>query len=322
MKKPADSRKHLLIVNDFHSETLAKLDSLYQTHHLHRVAKPEQADFLHALDGKCRAAVSASWVCDPAVYDIPSLQFIACFGVGVDGIDFQRTAEAGIRVSNTPGVLDDAVADLGLALLLGLARDIANADRFVRDGSWLKGPYPFGTSLAGKTLGILGLGRIGEAVARRALPFGLHIAYYNRHPKPVPYTYHDTPTALATASDILLCVLPGGKATQNIVDREVLKALGPKGYFINIGRGTSVNEPHLIEALQNGQIAAAGLDVYEREPDIPESLKSLNNVLLLPHIGSATPETRGAMGNLVIDNLAAFFANHPLPTEVPSVPCR
>lgn len=312
----ASKKHHLLIVNDFDPQTVAELDALYHTHHLHKVAENDKAAFLQQLDGPCRAAASASWACDPAVYSLPSLQVISCFGVGVDGIDFARTTQAGIRVSNTPGVLDDAVADVAMGLILAVTRDLVNANKFLRDGLWLNGQFPFRVSLASKTLGILGLGRIGEAVAKRALPFGLHIAYHNRRPKSVPYAYCDSPVALATASDILLCVLPGGEATQNIVDSTVLNALGPQGYFINVGRGTSVNEPDLITALQDGTIAGAGLDVYKNEPKIPSALKSLPNTVLLPHIGSATPQARQAMGDLVLDNLAAFFDNKPLLTEV------
>ena len=310
----------MLIVNDFHPETVGVLDERYQTHHLYKVSEGERAGYVRDLDGRCRAAASASWVCDSVIYSLGSLEFISCFGVGVDAIDFERTARAGIRVSNTPDVLNDAVADLAMALILGVARDVVNADRFVREGGWDAAPFPLGVSLAGKTLGILGLGRIGEAIVKRALPFGLRIAYHNRNPKPVPYTYHATATSLAAASDILLCMLPGTEATRDAVNREVLEQLGPNGFFINVGRGASVDEQALIKALETGQIAGAGLDVYKNEPNIPEPLKRLNNVTLLPHTGSATIESRRAMGKLVIDNLAAFFNNQPLLTEVPTTP--
>lgn len=166
------------------------------------------------------------------------------------------------------------------------------------------------------TLGIVGLGRIGEEIAQRAIPFNMKIAYHNRREKNLPYTYYPTLTALAKESDVLICALPGGEKTKKTINKDILQALGSTGVFINIGRGSSVDETALVEALRNNTIAAAGLDVYENEPNIPEALISMNNVVLFPHIGSSTVETRRAMGNLVLDNLAAFFANKPLLTEV------
>ncbi|MDT8429547.1 MAG: 2-hydroxyacid dehydrogenase, partial [Pseudomonadales bacterium] len=249
---------------------------------------------------------TASWMTNPLIYTLPKLEIIACFGVGTDGIDFTITRERGIAVTNTPDVLNDAVADIAIALILATQRKLIQADRFVRAGQWLQEPFPFGSSLAGKTLGIIGLGSIGEEIVRRALPFKLKIAYHNRHPKPLPYTYCNTIEELAEISDILLCMLPGGRATEKLVNQQVFEKLGPQGTFINVGRGTSVDEAALVQALQDGSIAGAGLDVYSREPNVPQALLSMNNVVLLPHIGSATVETRKAMGQLVIDNLAAW----------------
>ena len=307
----------LLIVNNFHSPTVVELDARYETHHLWRQSAAGKRELIAQLEGRCEAAASASWVCDEIVYELSSLRVLSCFGVGVDGVDFGRTRAGGIAVTNTPDVLNDAVADLAMALILATTRNIVNADRFVRAGKWLEGPFPFGAGLAGRTLGVLGLGRIGDAIVRRAEPFGLRFAYHNRRRKDdVSFPFFDTARELALHSDILLNVLPGGPETQGLVDLEVLDALGPAGIFINVGRGSSVNESALVQALRLGLIAGAGLDVYAAEPRAPEELMTMDNVVLLPHIGSATVETRAAMGKLVVDNLDAWFQTGKLLTEV------
>lgn len=310
------SKPQLVVVNNFHPETVARLDALYDTTHLWEVPDAEKAAVLVALDGKCEVAASASWFCDDQIYTLPSLKLLACFGVGVDAIDFDTTGRNGIAVTNTPDVLNDAVADLALALILATARNLVSADRFVRAGQWPEGPFPFGQSLAGKTLGIIGLGRIGEAIVQRALPFKLNIAYHNRSPKAVPYTYYASIHELAASSDFLLNMLPGGEATAKLIDAAVFEQLGSEGIFLNVGRGTSVDETALIEALQTGRIAGAGLDVYANEPQVPAALREMENVVLMPHIGSATVQTRRAMGQLVLDNLAAWLAGKPLLTKV------
>ena len=310
------AQDHVIIVNPFHPETLERLDSAYQTHHLWKLERPEQEQLLKSLEGQCRVAASASWNCDPVVYRLKSLKLIAAFGVGVDGIDFETTRNLKIRVSNTPGVLDDGVADLAMALILATMRDLIRADSFSRDNQWKDGPFPFGTSMTGKTLGIAGLGRIGSAIASRAEPFKVNIAYHNRKPKQVPYTFCQSLEDLAEISDILVSVLPGGAETDNLINANVLKKLGPSGVFINVGRGNSVDDEALIEALRSGAVRAAGLDVYKSEPQIPDAYQTLENVILLPHIGSATVETRRAMGNLVFDNIRAFLEHDTLVSEV------
>jgi lactate dehydrogenase-like 2-hydroxyacid dehydrogenase len=229
--------------------------------------------------------------------------------------------ERGIAVTHTPSVLNDDVADLALGLMLAVARRIPQADRFVRDGRWPAGPMPLARKVSGSRLGIVGLGRIGQAIARRAEAFGMRIAYTARSEKPgLAYPYFPTPQALAAQVDFLIVITPGGAATRKLIDAQVLKALGPQGYLINVARGSVVDEQALIEALQDGGIAGAALDVFENEPDVPQALRSLDNVVLTPHTASATAQTRQAMANLVLDNLRAHFAGQPLPTPVPE--CR
>jgi lactate dehydrogenase-like 2-hydroxyacid dehydrogenase len=310
-------KNHLLLVNDFHKVTIDKLDSLYETHKLWQLDQQSKEQLILDLGPACKAVAAGSWSFDDVIYQLPKLELISCFGVGVDLIDFDKTRQRNIHVTNTPDVLNDAVADLALALILATSRNILNADRFVRGRKWLDGPFPFGRGLAGKVLGIAGLGRIGEAIVHRALPFKLEIAYHNRSPKQLPYTYYSTLLELAQNSDILLCMLPGEEETNKIINYEILQHLGPDGVFINVGRGSSVDEAALAQALREGVIAGAGLDVYADEPQVPDELMELDNIVLLPHIGSGALETRVAMGNLVLENLAAYFAGQPLVTEVP-----
>jgi lactate dehydrogenase-like 2-hydroxyacid dehydrogenase len=309
-------RPPLLIANAFHPDTIAALDALYDTHKLWLLDDPDQEELIARLAPDCVAVATASWATNPLIYQLPNLQLISCFGVGTDGIDFGITRARGIHVTNTPRVLNDAVADIALALILSTSRNLIQADQFVRAGQWSQGPFPFGRSLAGKTLGIIGMGAIGEDIALRALACRMKIAYHNRSPKAVPFPYYNSIGALAKVSDILLSMLPGGRETEGIVDMKVFRALGPEGIFLNVGRGSTVNEADLIAALQQGVIAGAGLDVYAREPQVPEALRAMPNVVLFPHIGSATVETRRAMGQLVIDNLAAHFAGEPLLTPL------
>lgn len=239
---------------------------------------------------------------------LPALEIVANFGVGYDGIDANAAAERGIVVTNTPGVLDEEVADLTLGLLLATLRRIPQADRHVRTGAWAQGPLPLSPTLRGRRIGILGLGAIGKAVARRLEAFGVAVAYHGRSQQSdIGYDYHATPVALAAACDVLIAIVPGGQGTQHLVDAAVLAALGPDGIFINVARGSVVDQDALIAALQDGTILAAGLDVYADEPNVPDSLRALPNTVLLPHIGSASQHTREAMGKLVVDNLCAWF---------------
>lgn len=248
---------------------------------------------------------------------MPRIKAIACRGIGTDKIDLEAAARLGIQVSTTPDVLTDCVADLAMGLLLDAARGLSASDRFVRSGQWLKGPFPLATRVSGKRLGILGLGQIGTAIARRAAGFSMDIRYHNRSPlKDSPYTWMDSPAKLAEWSDFLMVAVSGGSQTQGLVSDAVLEALGPKGFLINIARGSVIDEPALIRRLQEGQLAGAGLDVFTDEPRVPSELMSMDQVVLLPHVGSGTAETRRAMEDLVIENLQQFFTQGTLKTPV------
>jgi lactate dehydrogenase-like 2-hydroxyacid dehydrogenase len=271
---------------------------------------------VRAISGSGESKVGAA-----LIEQLPALEIISIMGVGYDGVDVAAAKARGVVVTHTPDVLNDDVADLALALALNVARRIPQADRYLREGRWPQGAMPLATKMSGARMGIVGMGRIGQAIAGRALAFGMTIAYTARSAKPaLPYAFHPTPQALAAASDFLVVITPGGAGTSKLIDASVLKALGAKGYLINVARGSVVDEAALIEALQQGVIAGAALDVFENEPNVPEALRAADNVVLTPHIGSATRATRQAMADLAFANLQAFFAGKPLPSPVPE--CR
>jgi hydroxypyruvate reductase len=253
---------------------------------------------------------------------LPALEIVSIMGVGYDKVDVRSAIERGVPVTHTPDVLNEEVADLALALMLAVARKVPQADRYVRQGLWAgKGNMALTTKMSGKRLGIVGLGRIGKAIAARAQAFGMSIAYTGRTQQAdVPHPYHPSAKSLAAAVDFLVVITPGGEGTRRMINAEVLQALGPKGYLINVARGTVVDEAALVEALQKGTIAGAGLDVFENEPHVPEALRALDNVVLTPHMASGTHETRQAMADLALSNLQAHFARRPLPSPVPE--CR
>jgi lactate dehydrogenase-like 2-hydroxyacid dehydrogenase len=255
----------------------------------------------------------------PFLDRLPAVRLVASFGVGYDRIDATAAAERGVVVTNTPGVLDDEVADTALGLLLMTVRELPQAERYLRDGKWTEGrPYPLTrATLHGRRMGILGLGRIGQAIADRVQPFGVTVAYHNRHPKEVDYQYYPSLVDMAADVDILMIVIPGGDSTRHLVDAEVLKALGPDGILINVARGTVVDEQALVDALRTNTILSAGLDVFEHEPKVHPDLLALPNAVLLPHIGSATIPTRTAMGNLVVNNIRHWLTNGTPLTPVP-----
>lgn len=258
-----------------------------------------------------------SYPISPALLDqLPQVKMIACCGVGYDNLPLDYLKNKGIMASNTPGVLNDAVCELTIGMLVSLLRKIPQAHQFVIDQRWASEAFPFTTSLAGKTIGIVGMGRIGQELAARLSPFKVKIAYHGPHDKHLSYPYIPSLVDLASISDVLILCCPGGKGTEKMIDQTVLKALGPTSYLINVARGSVVNESDLLIALRNGEIAGAGLDVFENEPRLNSAFLKLPNVLLTPHIGSATQETRQAMTNLAIDNLDAFFNQRPLPTPI------
>lgn len=251
---------------------------------------------------------------DAAMLDrLPALEIVAINGVGYDGLDLDALRARGVRVTTTPDVLTEDVADLAIGLMLAVFRRIAANDAAVRGSGW---KVPLGRRASGRRIGIFGLGKIGTAIAERAAPFAGALRYTARSEKPVCWQYLPDIVALAEASDVLILAAPGGAATEKIVDAGVLAKLGPDGVLINVARGSLVDEAALIEALEAGTIAGAGLDVFAGEPHVPEALRTLDQVVLAPHQGSATVETRAAMAALVVANLDAHFTGQPLPTPL------
>jgi hydroxypyruvate reductase len=254
---------------------------------------------------------------DELLEQLPNLEVIVSFGVGVDRIDLTRTRERGIVVTNTPGVLEDCVADMALGLLLAVSRRIPAAERFVRAGHWQHGKMSPGVRASGKRCGVVGMGQIGRAIARRLEGFAMDVAYTGPHPKPdLPYRYLPELVQLADWSDFLILALPGGAATHHTVSRRVLEALGPAGALINVARGSVVDQQALVELIVSGQLGGAGLDVLEEEPQVPQELLGRDNVVITPHCASYTHETRRAMAELTLANLRAHFARQPVPTPV------
>jgi lactate dehydrogenase-like 2-hydroxyacid dehydrogenase len=249
---------------------------------------------------------------------LPNLQMISCYGVGYDAIDVEAAKARGIMVTHTPNVLNAEVATTALMLMIACYREILRDDAWVRSGDWeTKGNAPLTRSVDNQTVGILGLGRIGQAIADKLAPFNPTIVYHSRTEKDVPYKYYGDLTDMARDVDCLICITPGGPSTNRIVNRDVLDALGPQGTLVNVSRGSVVDEAALIEALQDGRLGWAGLDVFEAEPKVPAALRAMSNVVLLPHVGSATVETRAAMGALTVDNLLQHLSDGTVVSPVP-----
>ena len=292
----------------------AALAARYTVHKLH-----EQGDrdaWLRENGARIRAHAGSGVQAD-LMDKLPNLEIIASFGVGYDTIDTAAARARNIRVTNTPDVLNDAVAELTIGLMVSLARRIPQADQFVRQGKWPNGNFGLFSELTGKTVGILGLGRIGKEIAVRAQAMKMRVVYYGRHHQPsVPYIYYDKLEDMARDSDWLVVIAPGGKGTEGIVSRQVLEALGPKGRLVNVARGTLIDETAMVELLVNGGLGGAALDVFENEPQVPAELLALDNVVLSPHQGSATHQTRDAMGALLVANLERHFAGEPLISAV------
>jgi lactate dehydrogenase-like 2-hydroxyacid dehydrogenase len=292
-------------------------DALEEKFTVHRLfAATDREALLRDIGPRLRGIAGGN--VDAALMDrLPKLEIIANFGVGYDSIDTAAAKARNIRVTNTPNVLNEAVAELTIGLMIALARRIPQADRFVRDGKWVKGSYPLQSELTGKTVGILGLGRIGKEIAARAQAMRMRVVYYGRRKQPrEPFIFYDDLTDMARDADWLVVIAPGGKGTEKIVSRQVLEALGPEGRLVNVARGSLIDEAAMVEMLASGALGGAALDVFVEEPRVPEALFGLDNVVLSPHQGSATNETRFLMGQLVVDNLAAHFDGEPLISAV------
>jgi lactate dehydrogenase-like 2-hydroxyacid dehydrogenase len=310
--------KHdVIAATPLYAPVMEQLESRYAVHRLFEAK--DHAGFLAGMKDRATAIATFGGAMDAALMDaLPKLKLIACMSVGVDHVDLDAAKARGIQVTNAPDVLTDDVADIAIALLIGVARDIVQADRYVRDGKWTaKSSMPLASKLSGATMGVLGLGRIGLAIAQRAEALGLKIAYHGPRQKAgVKYRFYADLVEMAADVDYLMIACPGGEATRHLVNARVIAALGEKGAIINIARGTVIDEPMLVAALTAGKLRGAGLDVFENEPSVPAELLALDTVTLFPHIGSATHSTRRAMGQLMLDNLAAFFAGQSLLTPV------
>lgn len=305
---------NILVAGRVPPNVVVQLEEEFTVHLLEGASDPEALLRSVGYEVRGLATNAVQGVSAELLDALPNLEVIASSGIGSDALQVERAREAGIKVAVTPDVLNDDVADMAIALMLAVSRKLCLADRAVRAGEWFR-KLGLGYRVSGKRLGILGLGRIGQAIAKRAAAFDMDIAYHQRTRNPdLPYTYLDSVHALAEFSDFLIVVVPGGEATQNMIDRNVLDALGPEGTLINVGRGSTVDEPALVQALQEGRIRAAALDVFVDEPNVPAALLTMENVVLAPHYASATVETRHAMGQLVVDNLRAHFNGQPLLT--------
>lgn len=314
------SRPSLLMPGPMPRSVNDALDAHFTVHRLYELADREAA--LAEIAPQIEAVAVSGVRIDPSLIDrLPKLEIISSFGVGYDNIDARHAATRGIIVTNTPDVLTEEVADTALGLLLMTVRELGAAERYLRAGRWLEGAYPLSATLRDRSVGIVGLGRIGKAIARRLEAFGLPVAYHNRRPQEdVAYRYYPDLIEMARDVDTLISVLPGGASTDRLIGRAVLDALGPRGIVINIGRGSVVDEPALIEALREKRIHAAGLDVFEKEPQVPAELIALDNAVLLPHVGSASVYTRDAMGQRVVDNLMAWRDGRPPVSPVVETP--
>ena len=311
------SKPDVLAVAKLHPFYQKALESVFTVHDRTHVTDPAAfaalAPRIVGVAGTGEASVPRS-----LLSQLPQAKVVSVFGVGYDGVDVPAAIEHGIPVTHTPDVLTDDVADLAMGLVLSVGRTIPQADKFVRAGQWPNGPIALARKVSGARMGIVGMGRIGKAIAKRASGFGMSIAYTARTEKPDSgFQFYATAAALAAAVDFLVIITPGGAGTHHLINAEVLKALGPRGFLINVARGSVVDEQALIQALQNGTIAGAGLDVFANEPQVPEALWSMGNVVLTPHMASATTETRQAMADLAFANMQAGISGQPLRTPVP-----
>jgi len=308
----------LVLGSGWSDQVRAQITAAFECHFLAAIPTLTDPAFI-AIAATIRAVLTTGTVgiTPQLAAALPALEIVTVHGVGVDAVPLALLAERGIRVTNTPDVLTDDVADFAVLLLLAAVRRLPQLDRYVREQQWpAKAPLRQARGLRGKVAGIVGFGRIGQAVASRLEGFGLAIRYYQRSPGPAPERRSESLLALAQESDMLVLCMPGGSDTTRMVGADVFEALGPDGTLVNIARGSVLDEPALIEALASGHLGAAGLDVFEHEPQVPAALRALDNVVLSPHVGSFTQEARRAMGQLALDNLRAHFGDRPLPTPV------
>jgi len=291
---------------------------------VHRLAKAkDRGALISEIAPRIRAIATAGHfpVNGALMEKLPQLEIVANFGVGYDSVDAKWAGEHGIVVTNTPDVLNEEVADTTLALLLQTVRQLPQSERYLRAGKWLEKPFPLSPTLRDRTVGVVGMGRIGKAIAHRIEAFGVPIVYHSRRPAAgVAYKHYPNLVAMARDVDVLIVIVPGGPGTKNMINAEVLKALGPNGVLINVARGSVVDEPALIEALKSKTILSAGLDVFAEEPRVPQELIEMDHVVLLPHVGSASHHTRRAMGQLLVDNLASWAKGGGPLTPVPETP--
>lgn len=316
------SKAEILMTAPMMPVAIEALDEAFTLHRLWE--QKDRESFLREVGPRIRGVATNTLFgrMDASLFDpLPNLEIVSSFGVGYDNVDVAEAARRGVIVTNTPDVLNDEVADLTIGLLLATLRKIPQADRYLREGRWLKGAFPLSPTLRGRTIGIVGLGRIGKAIAKRLEGFDVSIAYHGRtRQENVAYTYYPTLIGMAEACDVLIVITPGGAATKHLINADVLKALGSDGVLINVARGSVVDEQALIEALKSGTILTAGLDVYEDEPRVPQELIDMEHVVLLPHIASGSVHTRNAMAQLVADNLISWFDGQGPLTPVPETP--
>jgi len=297
----------VLVLGNFFPSVMTDLKENFSVLHM------QNADELAKLDDEALANVEGfatfGWAPSDVIDRMPKLKLISSFGVGYDGVAAEYAASIGVVVTHTPNVLNDDVANTTIMLLLATMRRLIEQNQYLRDGRWVnEGNAPLTRSIAGKKVGIVGLGRIGEAIAHKLSVFNCEVVYHSRNQKPdVTFVYYGNLVSMARDCDVLIAITPGGPATNKLINKAVIEALGPQGTLINVARGTVVDEAEMVAALQDGRLGSAGLDVFEEEPKVPEVLFDMNNVVLTPHVASATWETRQAMSDLVVENLTAYF---------------
>lgn len=309
-------KPEILLVAPLIPQCVTALDEQFIVHRLWKAREPDP--LLKEIGPRVRAIVTngAAGAGGALIGALPKLEIIVSYGVGTDSIDLTAAKKLGLPVTTTPDVLTDDVADMALALLLATSRHLVTGDHYVRSGQWRKGEMPLTRRVSGKTLGIFGLGRVGQALAQRAAALKMQIFYTQRRQLDVPYSFYPQLLAMAQDIDFLAITAAGGEGTRKLVNRPVLEALGPEGILINVSRGSVVDEEALVAVLQEGKLGGAGLDVFAHEPNVPEELKAMPNVVLQPHHSSGTVETRSAMGKLVVENLVAHFSGKPLITPL------